>query len=691
MEKSTQKHDLAGLERIYQDGESQDKYLFSEMRTNLRLVSGEHYNQKEANFFNRIRDSRALSEEQRLRLTKNHIQKIIRYYAQTIISQAPGVSPKAKNESDLQDQKAAELHKSVWRDAVERYNINSKVDQWADEFFQIGEAIVKIFWDPNAGTYLGEETTYDANGEASTRAVFSGEFIFEQVFGFNLIRPAECKNLEDAEWLAVRKMVKIDALKRIAPDKEKMFVTSQDETVIVFDDGKYGTRPADKDEVLVKEYFFKPCANYPRGQYFYTTKSGVFAQGDLPGGIFPIVLEPCDNVPTSPRGRSPIKTARPYQVEINRAASKIAEHQITIGDDKLIIPNGTKISQGSQIPGIRAINVQGMAPTILAGRDGSQYLPYMESQISEMYDVMNVPEKDDPITANIDAYSLLFRAGSQKKYYSRYIRKFEQYLKKVCGTYLKLAKVHLPEDRVITAIGKSEIVNISEFKKTPDIHYRIELEEVSEDIETKLGRQLSISQVIQYAGGKLDKEDIGKLIRTMPYANVGETMSDLTLNYDSATNDILALDRGETPPVHEYDDHPYMIKRLVSRMRKADFKYLPEEVQRAYALKVQAHEEAEAFKIEKLKQMQNELIPVDGYLVGVDFYVNMPGQTTPKRARVPYTSIQWLLKRLEEQGQTLETLDQMGQGAAAQMAGMLTEQNNAGGGEQGSMMPPAPM
>jgi hypothetical protein len=257
---------------------------------------------------------------------------------------------------------------------------------------------------------------------------------------------------------------------------------------------------------------------------------------------------------------------RPYQAEINRAASKIAEHQITLGDDKLIIMDGTKISPGVGLPGVRSINYSGAKPDILNGRDGSQYLAYMQAQIEELYQVMDVAEmlvdeKAGP--GQLDPYSLIFKAASEKKKFARYARKFERFLIRVCQTYLKLAKLHMSEEQVVYAVGKPEQVNISEFKNANDLCYEVKVEAQANDIETKLGHQLILSQLVQYTGTKLDKQDIGKIVRLMPYANMEQGLADLTVDYDSLTNDILALDRGERPPIHEYDDHVYSAKRVV--------------------------------------------------------------------------------------------------------------------------------
>jgi len=149
------KHELPDLERLFLDAEHIDKELFSEMRSNLLLIAGEHYNRNLSRFFRRIRNHNSLNEHQKLRLTKNHIQRIVRAYCNTITSSNPGVGFRPKSETEHQDTKSAELHKDIWQDAWERYDFEESIDGWVDDFVGVGEVITKIFYDPDAGPLKG--------------------------------------------------------------------------------------------------------------------------------------------------------------------------------------------------------------------------------------------------------------------------------------------------------------------------------------------------------------------------------------------------------------------------------------------------------------------------------------------------------------------------------------------------------
>jgi hypothetical protein len=679
--------DIATLNGYYTDGDGCDQEVFAEMRSSILLIAGEHYSKKRSMFYRRIRDTKDLTHEQRIRITKNHVRKICQVYANNILAPNPGVGFSPKDNKSMHDMKVAELHKSVWYDAVHKYNLDDKMDDWVDSFIGTGEINLKLFYDPSLGSVTGYEAKLDEEtGEVAwdemgmpiadeTKPVMSGEFVFEEIYGFNMLRPPECKDLRKAEWIGIRKMVNRPEAVRLAKGNDDLIaklVAGQDETYVIFDALNGGYKKSNK-QVMIREYYFRPSTLFPDGYFYITTKEGILAEGPLPGGLFPIISIQFDKIPTTPRGRGPVKTMRPYQAEINRAGSKMAEHQITLGDDKLIIQNGQKASEGARLAGVRMVTVTGQAPTILAGRSGAQYLEYMQAQITELYQVMMVAETSEDQNLQLDPYVMLFRAAKDKKKFQRYIKRFEKFLIEVAKLYIALAKIHLPDDAVIMAIGKNEQVNIAEFRKYPDTCCEVNIESQAEDIETKLGKQLVINQALQYVGSKLERDDIGKLMRASPMADFDEIFDDFTLDYDKAENEMLALDRGELPPVGPNDNHVYMIKRLTNRQSKPDFRFLPPAVQNNYQVKIQIHNQMEAANQMQIQRAESGFIPTGGGLIACDYYVQdpaNPNSAQTRRARIPYQAVQWLIEQLSSQGASQDQLEAMN---SNQQAGVATE------------------
>lgn len=691
------------LNQHYTDAESVDKPVFSEQRSNVLLVSGDHYQKKDSKFWGRVRDSKQISEQQKLRLTKNHIQKIAKTYVNNIMSRSPGVRPFPNNPKELADQKAAELHHSIWQFISDKQKLKKKKREWCQNFVNIGEAAVKVFYDPNLGEIIGYEQEMDELGQpvfetdelgqpildeqgqpkpqASDRPVFSGGFSFETIHGFNLLRSKEAKTMDESKFLCYRKMTDIKELEKMLeedPDKEAKlkFLQGAHEDVYTVFDASRGSYDKTQGQVMVREFYFRPCGEYPSGYFYITTPQGVLWEGPLPFGIFPILYVGFDEIETTPRARSIIKQLRPYQAEINRCASQIATHQITLGDDKLMIQSGTKLAPGGQVPGVRGIQYSGMPPTVLPGRSGEQYVGYMESQIEEMYRISNVLEDSEEKVMQLEPMTMLYRNMKQQQKFSNYCEKFEGFLVEVCEVTLRLAKMSLKDDSLIPMIGKREMVNIAEFRSMDDLGFQIRLEPMSDDLETMMGKQMTLNHFLQYVGPQLGKDSIGQIMRAMPFANSEEAFSDLTLDYDNSVNDILALDRGEQVQAHQHDNHEYVIKRLINRMKQRDFEMLNPQIQQNYQAKLQEHEQVLAAQQAQIQAAKDGFIPTGGYMVTCDFYIQVDAKdpSKVKRVRLPYEAIQWLIKKLETQGTSFQNLENMHQSAVADIAQMVMSQ-----------------
>jgi len=480
-----------------------------------------------------------------------------------------------------------------------------------------------------------------------------------------------------------------DLLLAFGEEMKSAIGEGDDEDFIVFDTNRkqYSKEEA---QVLVRYEFVRPCMQYPKGYYYISTERGILFEAELPFGIFPIVWEGFNSFATNPRAFSIIKVARPYQAEINRSASQMATHQITIGDDKLIYQSGTKLAAGALLPGVRGLTYQGAPPQILPGRDGGQFLPYMSQQITEMYQACELEEINiDKEAGQMDAYTLLFRSASSKARFSRYIEKVENFQKEFCRITLELAKQYLPDDAFIQAVGKSEAINISEFRSTSPLSYKISIEEQSGDISDRLGQQLALNHLVQYAGQSLDKKQLAMLAREMPFLKNSPIVKQLTLDYDNVENDMLQLERGQLPFISPYADNAIYVDSVTHRMKQADFQMLSPEIQSLYDQYLQIHEEEVGKKMQAEQAAKDGFIPTAGSLITVQMQLPDPSSSSGTRqVRLPYEAVMWLVKRLESQGASLQQLEQMNQGVVADVMAQMQNQAvpSANGTQQ--QMPP---
>ena len=692
--------DINALNKMYDEAVTIDRRIFAEQRSNVLLYAGEHYAKTDSKIWGPIREMSKLDNSTKIRITKNHTQKICNIFSNGLITYAPGVAIGPRNEKELQDQKAAELHNSVWQYIKETQHLDAEIENYAQDFIVHGEVFAKVGWNDQKGRHVAYKQAVDKDGNpmwdqepdeatgfpgvpTQGDAVFSGELEFTRLFSFNMLRDSRARSIKDSSFLCYQQLMPIEDAKVFCNgDKSKIELVEGSDAdsadYVAFDigDRRYVET---KDQCLIMEWFFRPCAKYPKGLYIMSTKRGKIMEMELPNGIFPIVYGGCSEMSNTPRHYSIIKVLRPLQAEVNRCASKVVEHQITLGDDKVVSPMGGKMSQGATLPGVRHIQVSGDVK-VIEGRSGAQYLDWLTSNIAEMYSIVGLPEEEDEKNVNLDAYQLLNMSMKQKKRFSKLVGKFERFLKDLAFTALDIHRFYVPDDELIPMIGRTEQVNIEEYRNASPLSYQIKVQEQTDDMESKLGKTLQINQLIQYAGNNLQKEDLGRLMRNSPYANKEGLFEDWTTEYDNATNDILALDRGKYPPARMYDKHEYQVQRLESRMSKSDYPNLHPFVQSLYQKKVEEHNQAIAINLQKVQLAQSGFIPADGPLIPIDLYVQDP--TSPKktqRARIPMGAALWLIKKLESQGVQQQALMSLSQGGQAQLANHLPSPPSAPG------------
>lgn len=639
------KFTLQKLNDMYEGGKRADSALFSEQRTNILLKNGDHYTKKYNAIYSELRNKGTVSKDQKIRLTKNHIHRIVNTFENAILEGNPSVTAVPFNETELHDVKVASMNNSVLGWVRDSNSWDKKQDNFVSDFNTIGECFAKIRFDYTKGPVVA----VNENGEKQR----SGEFVIDRVLGFDLKRDPNSRSFDETKWWIHEQMMEVDEFKRliekVAPDKLNQVKPDMLKTLKIFDVNTGSYRDA-KDQVLVKELYYKADDEYDDGIYCMFTDTIKVVETPIPFGIYPIVGAGFDEQTTSPRSTSIIKVCRPYQVEINRAGSKMAEHQITLGDDKVYIQKGTKLTNGGYIHGVRALQVSGKEPVIQAGRSGAQYLEYQLSQISEMYQSVDLAFILEDKQVLGDPYQLLFRTMKDKKRFVKYVTKYERFELDVFKTVLKMSKHYLGPGHVIRVMGREEAVNIPEFKKMSENGFEIKVIPQSGDVETKFGKILGVTQVLQYSSGQMTPDQIGTLIKELPFGNKSKIFSAMTLNTENAENDILAMDRGEFIPANKYDDHQFMINALINRIKKADFRFMNPEVQQMYLVKLQQHEQFFEQQKQALAQGNAGQVPMGGFLVTVNASRFNPAANRVERIKLPSDAIQWITEKIDQQG-----------------------------------------
>lgn len=683
------------LNELYDRACEADKKIFAEMRTNILLVNNEHYKKVQDGLDSSLRRF-GINKQKRLRLTKNHTNKVTSDIKDIISSQISDFMPVPRNESETSDVKAAEISRAVWEKGKDKLCWHDLKDRFIDSFVDVGEVASKVFFDPNQGELRGYEQLTDEEGNAiyldamgnkvyepadefgnphemapdKTKPQYKGKVCIEPLYPFNLKRDPGADTIQESPYLIYEKMMDVKKAKAIfASDDpelaEKIHETSN--TTYKIFDSTSGSFRESKGQVKIREFYFRACHEYPSGYYYICTDDEVLLHDEIPFGelgeiSFPIKHNGYDLISTCARYASPIRPLRQPQIEINRMASSEAETQITMGHDKMVLNTGATYSQGSDLPGMRVIKVSGPAPQIIPGRSGQQFVSSLERTITEFYRIAKLPENENPSAQVTDPRAELFKNARQRSRFTRQMGRIERFMKANVESYLFLCQQYMPEDEVVRAAGRKEAINVAEFKSVDRNDFQIELKPVSQDLDSMFGKQVELEIIAQYFGKDLPMDIKAALIKNFPFLNKEPVLKDIMVDYEAPTNMVLALDRGEEFVPNKYDDGAAMLKRLYLRMREADFKILDPMIQQNYERVAQAYEQLEAQKAEEALRLQKGMIPTGGGLCKVDYYVNdvnSKGNITQKRATLPTDTIEWIIKAIEEQGLNQERLSEL--------------------------------
>ena len=670
---------LNDLNSLYSEADTALNAHFAEIRSNILLDIGYHHPRRDRFANARGPYFRQQKGKSTIRFTANHIQVITKFIRNSIQNRAPGGAVLPQNPKELSDQKSAELNLSTYEYLKDKNDLNDFYSKLIHDFVVCGETYAKVFYDMKGGKFLGYETAVDGEGIPVGEAVpqWEGDIVYEKLSPYNLLTDPEADSKREVKWVCYRKMIPRKILEdKYAHDESKLkaIAGGADDTFQWFD-GVTGIYSDITDGVQVREFYWKPCQEFPNGYFYFSTNSGILEEGELPDG-FCIFSALYDESPANPRAYSVIKSCKPYQSEINRCASAIIKESIVLGHSTVMYSAGSKMSTSSIGNGLKGLSYTGALPTIIPGSAGNQYENYMIRMTGEMYKIAKVPMQDDEKSSPVgtDAFGMLFRTMRDKMGFSLYGEKIEKLITEIIDHSLKLARSYYPDDKVIPIVGKREQVNIPEFRTSSPDQYKIKVVPRTDDFSQMMGKSLQISQALQYIGGSLSPEMSAELVRQMPFLNEEPLLADMMVKKDQADAVILSLDRGEEPFYFETAEHEYLLQRLTRRMNEADFPILPQQTQLNYQKRIEKHTETLTAQQQEAARATSGFIPSGGGLISADYYVSSP-EGKQHRVRIPYESMDWLVKKLNDQGSSVEKIGELPLSAQAEMGKQASGSN----------------
>ena len=590
-----------------------------------------------------------------LRYAKNHIPRLADVYSNEILREAPDVAVVPVTGGEVRAAPLARMNNDVWEHHKKKTAANYRqvVDDRVLDFVVTGEVAVKLYWDEE------KDCVHE-----------------EKISPFDLARAPGSQSVEESPWHVFRRVYTRRQLIRIYGPKLAAAISQPgsapattwlgESSHTVFQSSRY--EYSNLEGAMVMEYYERPTATHPKGRYFYFTEGRLLEKGELPGGVYPIVVQRFLKTPGLARGHSFIRNVYRIQTEINRASGQDATNMTHFGDDKFVTNASSDIQIGQVVKGATHLKVSSYGDLQssfmhVEGKGMPKYVDYVRAQVKEMDYICHVAtqmeEKKGPQKGG-DLSVVLYTQIKDKKRFVKYAQGFEDFTVTLARSVLELYRHYLMSSDVIHSGNRDEMVLVDDFKETSDLDYMFKVAPANESDETRLGKQIAVDKLLQYAGRDLDKTDIGMVLRSSTLSDNQGLMDHFSASYDSLVNNLIEIEKGILPVVSDTEDFAYKSRMVTARMNRPDFKHLPGLVQELYQRFLKICEEGVAKAENERLRIEKGVVPTDGALINTDMYRTVPNSSgtgmKTEKVKIPQAALEWLTKALEKQGATQENL-----------------------------------
>lgn len=288
----------------------------------------------------------------------NHARAVVGTLLNLVVSQRVVWQPKATN-VDYESVKQTEVAKAVLEYYWNERKLESLVYRAVEEGIAFSEGFVLSLWDKGAGEDVAAPTApeadpygaallnADADPEAPTAAK-TGDFCFENVSSWDVLRDPRKKSWEALDWVIVRVYRNKFALAAQYPGFEEDILGCP--TEIKSSNGR-AARHTDNDDIPVYLFFHKRRPQLPDGrEAVVLPNKTILEDGALSYDDIPLVRVAPAELTGTPFAYTQFFEILAIQELIDSLHSSAATNLTTFGTQNIWLPNGCEISP-EQTPG----------------------------------------------------------------------------------------------------------------------------------------------------------------------------------------------------------------------------------------------------------------------------------------------------------------------------------------------------
>lgn len=585
---------LAEVEELYKKARDDRRQYEGEWQVNLAFLKGQQYTQ-----WSKTRQTLWVppAPPWRIRVTTNLIAPVVRTLLGKVLATdtqtkvlAANNTPEAAQDARAQDELLDHL-KTVTR----AEDANAESARW---MIATGTSIHHPCWDkslgdevmypdtqmvdsvdefgmptrieqphPMAGQAVREPNPDTGEDDGTGNVVHMGDIDHIVVSPFQFFPPPMAKRVEDMEWAFYVSVRSADYVQR------KYGVKVEEDTIaaddfLTFNTGDDGQLGSQTKGVVVKEFWRRPCSEYPEGQYVVYTDNKVFVNSRNPYMKLPIpfivVADRATVLGDRLWGRGILSDLVPLQRHYNKLKSQGAEIReysarpkwhvfdtalipgkpITTAPAEVLI---TKFVAGAPDGGKPSKIEGGDVPASFATEAAS-----IERQFFEVAGLHDFRQGTQGLAGGKTFGGLRLLIEQDDTRVGLLKKEHDKGIVAVQSAELKLAKQYYIEPRAIQVVGPDNAVEVHQFYS----------EKIGDDPQVRLmasgalpmtyaARQDAVYQM-RREGIITDPRSVRKLLGV---ANIPGVNDDLELDTRQAERENEQLKNGDVPAAHDYDNH----------------------------------------------------------------------------------------------------------------------------------------
>lgn len=452
------------------------------------------------------------------------------------------------------------------------------------------------WWAVQTGTgFL--KTTYDNNKEfgiSPDGGKLKGTVNYSARSPFHIFVPyLELEDIQDQPWVADVRTYDAKVVKDMyGKDVEAKSDVSTSNTETRFRNAINIKNNNTTKQVLVKEIWIKPCAEYPEGKLVVYAENTILLETEAfpySHGEYP--FQKIIHIPSGGfYGISVIEGLIPMQKEYNLMKSQLAEARDLTSKPALVAEKGSvDIKKLKAIPGNVIEHMPGSEPPRrLINPDMPTYIDKLLDMVlqdiadnSAQFEITK--GRTPPGVEAASAIAYLQEENDTMLYHT--IASLEEAVANSGKQSLQLIQDYWNTTRMINTISKVHVQGVIEFKGS-DLKNNTDLRVVSGSMAPRstAAKQAAVMELM-----KLGAVDPAVALKYFAMSETDAMYEEIHLDINQVKRENLRMARGETFPANDYDDHVVHVQEHNAFRKTQEFELLPDETKQIFAQHVHEH------------------------------------------------------------------------------------------------------